>query len=131
MADFSSGDFDGTLEFFILSGFTEGQKSLSEIQQRLKWAERLLQVAGRNKGRQGPRGVLELLQILQAEGLLRVELRSAEQMTEEVYALTDSGAFRVAQERARNSSLVSQFVEEVDLDGSFRRFLDRNSSNLS
>jgi hypothetical protein len=130
MADFRSGDFDATFEFFILSGFTDGARSLSEIQQRLRWAERLLYVPARNKGRNG-RGVLELLDTLRKEGLLRIEPRSVEQGSEEVYALTDLGAFRVTQERARHSSLVSQFVEEADLDRSFRRFLNRNSPNVA
>jgi hypothetical protein len=130
MADFRSGDFDGTFEFFILSGFTDEPRSLSEIQQRFRWAERLLYVGARKKG-QRCQGVPELLETLQKEGLLRVEPRCAEQGTEEVYALTDLGAFRVTQERTRQSSLVSRFVEEADLDRSFRNFLDRNSSDVS
>ena len=91
-------------------------RSLPEIQQRLRWAERLLYAAARNKGQQGHRSLLELLDRLQKEGLLRVERGCAEQGTGEVYSLTDSGAHRLSEERARRSSLVSQFVEEADLD---------------
>jgi DNA-binding PadR family transcriptional regulator len=131
MADFRPGDFEGTFEFFILSGFSDGPRSLPEIQQRLRWAERLLYVAARNKGQQGHRSLLELLDRLQKEGLLRVERGCAEQGAGEVYSLTDSGAHRLSEERARRSSLVSQFVEEADLDQSFRRFLDGNLPTVS
>jgi DNA-binding PadR family transcriptional regulator len=129
MADFRSGDFDGTFEFFILSGFTDGPRSLSEIQARFRWAERLLFVAARKKGQRSG-GVRELLETLQEEGLLRVEPRCAEQRTEEAYALTDLGELRVTQQRTRHGSFVAQRVEEVDLDRSFRKFLDRNSSGV-
>jgi DNA-binding PadR family transcriptional regulator len=88
MADFRPGDFEGTFEFFILSGFSDGPRSLPEIQQRLRWAERLLYVAARNKGQQGHRSLLELLDRLQKEGLLRVERGCAEQGAGEVYSLT-------------------------------------------
>jgi hypothetical protein len=63
-------------------------RSLPEIQRRLRWAERLLYAAARNKGQQGHRSLLELLDRLQKEGLLRVERGCAEQGAGEVYSLT-------------------------------------------
>jgi len=123
---FRSDDYESLFALFILSAFKDGPRSASEIRRRLQWTERLLYVAAKRQGRQGHGSVTAVLETLQRAGCLQVEHESDEQSTEKVYALTDSGTHRLEQERARQSSAVARFVEEADLDGSFKRFLDGN-----
>jgi DNA-binding PadR family transcriptional regulator len=125
MADVNANDFEGTLDFFILSGFSDGPRRMSEIQQRIKWAERLLYLAAARTGKRGHDSLFEALKRLQSEGCLKLVRRSEQPGTEKIYSLSDLGEHRLEQERARRKLAVSQFIEDADLDASFRRFLDR------
>ena len=125
MTDFNARDFEGMRDFFILSGFSDGPRSLVEVQQREKWAERLLVVAAARRGTQSFDSLATALERLQREGWLKSE-RSGEQPSPEItYSLTEAGEQRLEQERERRHLMVSQFVEDSELDASFRRFLDR------
>lgn len=125
MAGFDANDFERALDFFILSGFSDGPRSLPEIQQRVQWEERLLYVAAKRKGMQGLSPLPEALARLQSEGFLKGDRSGEQPSTETIYSLTDAGKYRLEQERARRRLMVSQFVEDEDLESSFRRFLDR------
>lgn len=127
MAEFNTNDFEGTLDFFILSGFGDGPRSMSEIQQRLEWAERLLYLAAKRKGHRGPGALPEAVERLRSKGCLKLEGLIRQPDAEIICSLTDTGARRLEQERARRKLIVAQFVEDSDLDTSFRRFLDRQS----
>jgi DNA-binding PadR family transcriptional regulator len=125
MAEFNANDFEGTLDFFILSGFSDAPRSLSDIRQRVRWAERLLYLAATQTGKRGHGSLLDALVRLQREGCLKRERRAEQPDTEIIYSLTDAGERRLEQERARRKLVVLQFVEDADLDASFGRFLDR------
>lgn len=126
MAKFDANDFESTFEFFLLSGLHDGPKSFSEIERRLQWAERLLYVAARRKGQPGFGSLLEVLARLEREECLKCVPRKEQPGAEMIYSLTDTGKHRLEQERARQKSRVSQFIEEAELDTSFRKFLDHN-----
>lgn len=126
MAEFDANDFESTFAFFLLSGLQEGPKSFSEIERRLQWAERLLYVAARRKGQQGITSLLEVLARLAREECLERERCKEQPGAEIVYSLTDAGKHRLEQERARRKTMASQFIEEAELDTSFRTFLDHH-----
>lgn len=126
MAEFDTNDFKSTFDFFILSGFNDGPRSLSEIEQRMQWAERLLYLAAKRRAKQGFGSLLEALARLEGEGCLKQERLGEQPGAEIIYSLTDTGEHRLEQERARRKSIVSQFVEDAELDTSFRKFLDRH-----
>lgn len=98
---------------------------MSEIQQRVSWAERLLYLAAIRKGKLGLDSLPEALERLQSEGCLKLARLSEQPDAEIIYSLTGAGERRLEQERARQESIVSQFVEDSELDASFRTFLDR------
>jgi DNA-binding PadR family transcriptional regulator len=127
MAEFDANDFEGTLDFFILSAFGDGPRSLSEIQRRAKWAERLLYLAATRKGKRGPDSLSEALGRLQREGCIKFERLGQQSGADIIYSLTDAGEHRLEQERARRHVIVSEFVEDSELDSSFRKFLDSKS----
>ena len=122
MSESDANNFEGTLDFFILSGFRDGPRSLLEVQQRVQWAERLLQVAAAKKGRPTFSSLSTALERLQREGWITCERHPAES----IYSLTEAGEHRLERERARRHSIVSEFVEDSKLDGSFQRFLDQS-----
>jgi DNA-binding PadR family transcriptional regulator len=124
MAEFNANDFEDTLDFFILTGFSDGPRSVAEIQQRVQWAERLLYFAAVRQGKRGAGSLSQALERLQVEGCLKLERLGGQPGAEIVYFLTDAGEHRLEQERARRRLMVLQFVEDAELDGSFRRFLD-------
>ena len=101
MAKFNANDFEGATDFFILSGFSDGPRSLSEIQQRVNWAERLLYLAAKRKGKRGLGSLSEALERLQSDGYLRHERLGEQPGAEIIYSLTDAGERRLEQERAR------------------------------
>ncbi len=125
MTEFNANDFEGTLEFFILSAFSDGPKSLVEIQQRAQWAEQLLGLATARKATRDFGSIFTALERLQREGCLKREQVGAQPSPEVLYSLREVGEQRLKQERARRHSMVSQFVEDAELDHSFRRFLNR------
>ena len=127
MNESHDNDFESTLDFFILSGFRDGARSVLEIRQRIGWAERLLVVAAAKKGKPGLSSLSTTLERLQGEGWLKCEQSGRHPNAEVVYSLTDAGGQRLDHERARRHAIVSQFIEEPDLEGSFRRFLDQRS----
>jgi DNA-binding PadR family transcriptional regulator len=121
----NDNDFEGTLDFFLLSGLSDGPRSLSEIEQRIKWAQRLLYLAAKRKGKRPPDSLPGALERLQSEGFLNIERLVERPDTGIIYSLTEVGKHRVEQERTRRRLMVSQFVEDSELDGSFQKFLDR------
>jgi DNA-binding PadR family transcriptional regulator len=125
MTEFNSSDFDGAFEFLLLSEFREGPRSVSEIQRCCKRAEWLLGLAAARKGKRGIGSLPTALERLQREGWLRLELPEEQAGAEIIYSLTKAGEQRLEQGRAHRNWIVSQFVENSELDQSFRRFLDR------
>jgi DNA-binding PadR family transcriptional regulator len=126
MSEFNANDFEEALDFFILSGFSDGPRSLLEIQQRVKWAEGLLVLAAARKWTRSLGSLTTALERLQHEGWLKPERLGEQPGPEIIYSLTDAGDLQLEQERARRHLIVSQFVEDGELDGSFRRFLNSN-----
>lgn len=126
MTEPDANNFESTLDFFILSGFRDGPRSLLEVRQRVQWAERLLQVAAAKKGRPTFSSLCTALERLQREGGVKCERSGERHPAESVYSLTEAGQHRLEQERARQHSIVSEFVEDSELDGSFQRFLDQS-----
>ncbi len=98
---------------------------MSEIQRRISWAQRLLQIVEKQKGISGHDAVSDALVRLTKEGFLQVE--NIHQQV--IYSLTDAGVQRLEHERLRQSAVLSQFVEDSALEGSFRRFLDGPTQN--
>ena len=123
MAEFNAGDLEGMLDFFILSGFSDGPQSLLEIQKRVNWAEGLLLLTADRKGMGSLNSVTSTLERLQREGWRKLQRTSLEI----TYSLTESGEQRLEQERARRHFIASQFVEDSELDSSFRKFLNRHN----
>jgi DNA-binding PadR family transcriptional regulator len=127
MAEFNESDFEGMFDFFILSGLSDGPRSISEIQQRVQWAERLLYVAAKRKGMRVLDSLSEALKSLQGNGSIKLESLGEQTGAETIYAITDAGQYWLEQERVRLTSIASQFIEDSELDTSFRKFLDRRN----
>lgn len=125
MTEFNANDFEGAFEFLLLNGFSEGPRSVSEIQRCCQRAEWLLNSAAARKGKREVGSLPIALQKLQREGWLRRECPSEQASAEITYALTETGRQRLEQERTHRHGRVSQFIESSELDQSFRRFLDR------
>ncbi len=127
MAQFNADDFERPLAFFILSGFSNGPRSVSEIQQHVNGVERLLDWAAARKGKLRLGSLPAALERLLHEGWLRLVRLDEPPGPEAIYMLTDAGEQRLEQERARLHSIVAQFVENGEPDGSFRTFLNSQS----
>jgi len=125
MTEFNANDFEGAFEFLLLSGFSAGPRSMSAMQRCCKRAEWLLGLAAARKGRPNIDALPVTLQKLQREGWLRWERSDEQSGAEIIYALAEAGQQRLEQERAYRNGMVSQLMENNELDQSFRQFLDR------
>ncbi len=90
MSEFNAGDFEDTLDFHSY-WFSDGPRSLPEIQQRVRWAERLLYLAATRKGKRGLDSLPEALERLKIEGCLEGERLDPQPGMEIIYSLTDAG----------------------------------------
>jgi hypothetical protein len=90
MAEFNTNDFEGTLDFFILSRFGDGPRSVSEIQRCIGWAEKLLYLAAERKGHRGPDALPEAIERLHSEGCLKLDQLGGLPDAEIIYSLTDT-----------------------------------------
>jgi len=86
----------------------------------------MLDLWATRRGKQGLGSLSAVLERLRREGWLKAEPSSdAGAGSELVYSLTVLGKQRVKGESARLGSMLSQFVEQDDMDKSFGKFLDR------
>jgi len=129
--DYFNGDrLQDALDFFILKRFgDDGPLTILEIQRRVKQIHALLDLFARRKGKQSLESLPATLQRLQREGWLKAEKPLDDgPESKVVYSLTAIGEQRLKEELARQQSMLSQFIEEADLDRSFRKFLDRGGA---
>ena len=106
------------LDFFLLSGFSDGPRSFVEIQQRVSWAERLLVIAAAKRGTEGSGSLAKAIKRLLHEGWLNSEAPAEQPSPETTYSLTEVRRQRLQEERERRHGMVSQFVENSELDAS-------------
>ncbi len=127
MGEFNADRLQATLDVFILRRFSDdGPLTVLEIQQRAKPIHTLLDLFAIRIGKQSLGSLPAALGRLQRDGWLKVESKRVEGAESElVYSLTVAGEQRVHQESARLESMLSQFLENGDMDNSFRKFLDR------
>ncbi|MBV8864669.1 MAG: hypothetical protein JO210_04635 [Acidobacteriaceae bacterium] len=59
---------------------------------------------------------------------MKLEKRSERLGSVDVYSLTKIGEQQLQQGRARRNLIVSEFLEDADLDSSFREFLNNRGS---
>ncbi len=116
-----------TLDLFILKRFSDdGPLSLFEMQRRAKPLHTLLELFAVRKGKQSLGSLPAALQRLRRDGWLKVEPKPDEGSESElIYSLMVMGEQRVEEESARPKSMISQFVEEGDMEKSFKTFLDQ------
>jgi DNA-binding PadR family transcriptional regulator len=131
MDEFNADRFKDTLDFFILKRLSDdGPLSATEIQQRAKPIYSLLDLFATRKGRHGPGSLPAALERLQREGWLKTEPPfDGWPESELVYSLTVFGQQRVEEELMRRGSMLSQFIEDGELDKSFRNFLNHRGSH--
>ena len=125
MDEFNADRLSATLDLFLLKRLShDGPLSALEMQRRAKPIHALLDLFAVRRGKQGLGTVSSALQRLHGEGWLKVEPKSdhAEQ-SEVVYSLTAIGEQRAMQESARLDAILSQFVDEGDMERSFGKFL--------
>ena len=91
MTEFNANDFEGAFEFLLLSGFSEGPRSVSEIQRCCKRAEWLFGLAATRKGKRGIGSLPAVLERLRREGWLRLERPNEQPDAEVIYSLTQAG----------------------------------------
>jgi DNA-binding PadR family transcriptional regulator len=128
MDEFDADSVKATLDFFILKLFGDGSLSELEMERRAKPIYTFLELVAARKGRQSLGSLRTALRRLQREGWLTAERELGEQLDPAmVCSLTAAGERRLAEELTRRGSIVSQFVEDGDLDKSFRNFLDRRA----
>jgi DNA-binding PadR family transcriptional regulator len=127
MDEFNADRLKATLDLFILKRFSDdGPLSLFEIQRRAKPIHTLLELLAVRKGKQSLGSLPAALQRLHRDGWLKVEPKTDEGAESElVYSLTVVGEQRVEEESARLESMLSQFVEQGDMEKSFRKFLNQ------
>ncbi len=122
--DFNAKRLKDMLDLFILKRFSDdGPLSLWGIQQRATPIYTLLDLFATRMGKPGLGSLLTTLQRLRRDGWLKAEGAGSELM----YSLTVIGEQRVKEESARLDSMLSQFVEQGEMDKSFGKFLDRKS----
>jgi len=126
MDEFNADRLKATFDLFILKRFSDdGPLSLFEIQLRAKPMHTLLELFAVRRGRQSLGSVPAVLQQLHRDGWLKVEpKRDEDAESAPVYSLTMLGEQRVKEESARLESMLSQFVQQGDMEKSFRKFLD-------
>jgi hypothetical protein len=100
-----------------------------ELQRRVQPPCNYLDLVALHAGRNALDSLPAALQRLCAEGCLNCE----RQLTEHcdpitVFSLTTLGVQRLKQNSARRAAVVSQVIEDAELDRSFRKFLDRTGS---
>lgn len=127
MDEFNADGIKATLDLFILKRFSDdGPLSFFEIQRGAKPIHTLLELFAVRRGKQSLGSVPAVLQRLHRDGWLTVEPKLDEDgQSALVYSLTILGEQRVKEESARLESMLSQFVEQDDMENSFRKFLDR------
>ena len=123
MREFNANDFASVFDLFVLKGFSDGPRTVPEIQGRIHGIERLMDIAATRTRTRESSFLPAVIKRLQREGLLKLDQSGAES----VYSLTDSGAETIEHARARLSWIVSQFGEDGELDSSFRSFLNRQN----
>jgi len=130
MDEFNADRLRNTLDFFILKRFSDdGPLSVWEIQRRAKPIHALLDLIATRKGKQSLGSVPAVLQRLQRDGWLKAEPQfDGRSESELIYSLTAVGAQWLEEELRRRGSMLSQSIEDGDLDKSFRKFLDRSGS---
>jgi DNA-binding PadR family transcriptional regulator len=86
----------------------------------------MLDLLASRRGKQGLGSLSAILERLRREGWLKAEPNSdAGAGSDLVYSLTVLGGQRVKEESARLGSMLSEFVEQDEMDKSFGKFLDR------
>jgi DNA-binding PadR family transcriptional regulator len=126
MDEFNADRLWATLDLFILKRFSDdGRLSLFEIQRRAKPIHTLLKLFAVRKGKQSLGSLPAALQRLHRDGWLKVEPPDEGAQSELVYSLTVMGEQRVKEDSARLESMLSQFVEQGDMEKSLRKFLDQ------
>jgi DNA-binding PadR family transcriptional regulator len=127
MDEFNADGLKATLDLFLLKRFSDdGPLSVFEIQQRAKPTYTLLDLFATRGGKESLGSLPAALQRLRRDGWLKAEPNSyAGAEAELIYSLTVLGEQRAKEESARLESALSQFVEDGDMDKTFRKFLDR------
>lgn len=112
-------------DFLVLSLLKEGPQSISEIQQRSGQLRLFMHIVAAGTRRLGTLSLLGVLTRLEGGGWLEAERRLDKNGREEIaYSLSADGKQMLAQEAARRSAIVAEFVENSGLEHSFRTFLD-------
>jgi DNA-binding PadR family transcriptional regulator len=128
MSDFDRDGFEAVFNNVILNAFRGGPLSAAELQVRVQTIRVYFDLmAARKRMRSAPDALLTRLERLRREGWLKVECEDLEATgLDVIYSLTTIGEERVEEERKRRELIVARFVENSELDRSFRQFLDRS-----
>lgn len=124
---FDPNNLEGLFDHVILNAFSNGPLSPLEVQARVQTVRIYLDlIAARKAVRSLPDSLVVRLEQLRRDGWLESHSRQTKDSgVEIIYSLTLSGRERVQQELKRRDAIVAQFIDEANLDGSFRRFLHR------
>ncbi len=126
MGQFDADGLQAVFDSLILNAFSNGPLSASQLQVQAQKALLFLKLIALRKTQSTPDTLPAVLERLCREGWLHIEHQGSDVPDVVVnYWLTEMGERRLDEERKRREAMVSQFVEDSELDKSFRRFLDR------
>jgi DNA-binding PadR family transcriptional regulator len=127
--EFNHGRLKDIFDFFILKLFSAGPLSMFELRRRVQPLCNYLDLVALHAGKNASGALPSALQRLLTDGCLKTEQRLIEHVgPETVYSLTAAGTQRLQNESARQDAIVSQVVEDAELDKSFQKFLNRTGS---